>query len=474
MADAINVGAIAVEILARTEKLEAGLKGAKGQIGAFSGALAGVTAGVTNFALQMGTAAAGAMAGFIKNSFVAIGAAQDLAMSLNSDTQALLGLQYAAKNTGADAATLNIALTKMNANIGQGLAGNKNAAEGFDRLGLRIEDLAKMASTDAFSLIAEKIKALPTPAQQAQAAMDIFGKSASSLLPLLSEGAAGIAELQERYVMLSGGMSELDVSKVQLAGDLVDDLWTIVTGAANAFAVELSPFISAASTKLIEMGFNGKNAIKFVGEGFNWLQGILREVATWTVRVYQGWLSLSYLVQGIEWLSTKQWSLLEQAFNWLSEKVKSFSGGAIDLGSSSFFQSWNDQSSKAMDQTASEIMKLETMLEKDAPAAWVDSIFEQVKLGADEAAKGLEQKARERRKFAQNADTEREDNTKQKAAKANSNSFREINMSLINPNALGIGKDVDKQQLDQQKKQTGLLTKLVQNTGAGAGGAVYA
>ena len=46
-----NVGAIAIEILARTDKLEAGLKKASSGFGAFGGAVAGVTAAFASFAL---------------------------------------------------------------------------------------------------------------------------------------------------------------------------------------------------------------------------------------------------------------------------------------------------------------------------------------------------------------------------------------------------------------------------------------
>lgn len=476
MANEVNVGAIAVEILARTEKLEAGLKGARGQIGAFSGALAGVTAGVTNFALQMGVKAVGAMAGWVTNSFAAIGAAQDLAIALNSDTQALQGLQYAAKNTGSDAATLNAALTKMNTNIGQGLAGNEKAAEGFDRLGLRIEDLAGMASTDAFGLIADEIAKLPTPAQQAQAAVDIFGKSASSLIPLLSEGSAGIEELQERYSMLSGGMSELDVSKVQLAGDLMDDLGIFVKGVADQIAVNLAPFLSTAVAKMIDLGMNGQSAVTMVGKGFTWLEGILKEVAWWTVKIYQGWLSFQYVFQLLEVAFTKWYSTIERGFNGISAFIKKATFGEVDFGTSDFFANWDRESTKALDATGSEILKLQSMLDKEAPQEFIGSIFEAVKTGADEAAQKIVDLGEKRRKAARDASQtmEREEKEKKlKEPKVNSNNFRQISMSLITPQFLGLGKQsIDKEQLSEQKKTNGLLKNIAATQKFG--GATYA
>lgn len=413
-----NVGAIAVEILARTDKLQAGLDKASRGFGAFGGMVAGATAAVTNFALQAASGAVSSLTGLVAQSFESIGAAQDLAIALNADTQALQGLQYAAKSTGADTAALNAALTRMNLNIGEGLAGNKEAAEGFDRLGLKIEDLAGMGADQAFKTIADEIAKLSTPAQQAQASVDIFGKSAGALIPLLSEGSAGIDDLMSRYVELSGGMSELDVSKVQLAGDLMDDLGIFVKGVADQIAVNLAPFLSAAVTKMIDLGLNGQNAVAAVGKGFTWLEGLLKEVAWWTVKIYQGWLSFQYVFQVLEVAFTEWYSVIEQGFNGISEFIKKATFGKVDFGTSDFFANWNEQSNKALDQTGAEILNLQSMLDKEAPQEFIGSIFEAVKTGADEAAMKIVELGEKRREASREASRTLEREDKTKAAKA--------------------------------------------------------
>lgn len=417
MAAETTVGQIAVEILAKTEKLEAGLKKAGGGFNAFGGMVAGATAAVVNFGLQAATGAVSGLVGLVSQSFQSIGAAQDLAIALNADTQALQSLQYAAKNTGADAATFNAAIQKMNLQIGQGLAGNKSAAEGFDRLGLAVEDLAGMGADQAFKRIADQIRVLPTPAQQAQAAVDIFGKSASALIPLLAEGSAGIEDLQSRYIELHGEMSELDVSKVQLAGDLMDDLGVSVQGVADQIAINLAPMLSAAIQKTIELGMNGQNSAQAVGKGFTWLESVLKEVAWWTIKIYQGWLSFNYVFQILEVAFTEWYSLIERGFNGISEFVKKATFGKVDFGTSDFFKNWNRQSNAALDETGSKILELQSMLDKEAPQEFVGSIFEAAKTGADEAAQKIVELGEARRRAAREASGTLERETAEKKAK---------------------------------------------------------
>jgi hypothetical protein len=407
-----NVGAIAVEILARTEGLERGLKKGASSINAFGGMLAGATASVTAFGLSIATNAVGALAGFVSSSFQSIGAARNLAVMLNSDTQALQALQYAAKQTGSDGSSLNNALTKMNATIGEGLAGNEKAAEGFDKLGLRIEHLAGMGAPEAFKLIADQIKLLPTPAQQAEAAINIFGKSASALIPLLASGSAGISELQDRYAELSGGMSELDVSKVQLAGDLMDDLGIVVKGVADQIAVNLAPFIIYASKKLIELGFNGEGAMNAVAKGFEWVKSAAQEVATVTAWLQRGWKSFQLIFELLELGVTNFFASIESSFNWLSETLREWTD--IDMGTSTFFKSWRDQTRGAIDESIEGINELTHALDTDEPARKTGEWFDNIKSEAMEAAKSIEEIAMQRKEIAREASRsiERQDLTK--------------------------------------------------------------
>ncbi|WP_163011310.1 phage tail tape measure protein, partial [Pseudomonas viridiflava] len=94
-------------------------------------------------------------------------------------------LSFAAKLSGSSAETLGGALQKMQINIGAATAGSKELSQMFKGLGINIKDSSgKLKSSDAlFDTFVDRISKIKDPSLQAQAAVKIFGKSATELLP---------------------------------------------------------------------------------------------------------------------------------------------------------------------------------------------------------------------------------------------------------------------------------------------------
>jgi len=61
-----------------------------------------------------------------------------------------------------------------------------------------VEDLAGLSPEQQFKLIADRLAEIEDPTPRAATAMDVFGRSGTKLLAMLSGGAAGIEELQEQ------------------------------------------------------------------------------------------------------------------------------------------------------------------------------------------------------------------------------------------------------------------------------------
>ncbi|HEY2414153.1 MAG TPA: hypothetical protein VGI40_18050 [Pirellulaceae bacterium] len=109
-------------------------------------------------------------------------------------TQSLVVLQRAA---GPAFDSLTAGLQKMGINLVHANEGSKDAQESFAKLGLDTKELAKVSQDQAFATIADKIKELPTPAEKAAAAVDIFGKSGGDLIGVLNKGSTGLAEMRK-------------------------------------------------------------------------------------------------------------------------------------------------------------------------------------------------------------------------------------------------------------------------------------
>ena len=75
--------------------------------------------------------------------------------------------------------------------------GSKGAGDTLSKLGLRLSDLGRLSPDQQFELLADRISKIQDPAIRAATAMEVFGKTGTSLLPLMQDGAKGIEALKQ-------------------------------------------------------------------------------------------------------------------------------------------------------------------------------------------------------------------------------------------------------------------------------------
>jgi hypothetical protein len=183
-------------------------------------------------------------------------------------TESLAGLQHASGLAGVSSEELTGGMEKMLKTLGEAAGGSKEAREALSGLGLSYQDLMNQSPDQTFSQIADKISAIENPILRAKAAVDIFGKSGQSLLPLLTSGSAGIAAASEQAEKLGLALSRADSAKVEGANDALETMWKILQGIGNGIAVELAPFLEVIATKITEFATQGEGVLPKVKYGF--------------------------------------------------------------------------------------------------------------------------------------------------------------------------------------------------------------
>lgn len=153
-------------------------------------------------------------------------------------------LAYAAEQSGADLGTLETGLRRMQKTIAEAAAGSQSAEEALAKLGLSIEQLAGLSPDQQFMLIADRLAKLADPTERAAAAMELFGRSGTQLLPLVADGAAGIEALAERARQLGLVMATEDARAAVVFGDLVSDLWKTVKMGVFVIGSALAPVLT--------------------------------------------------------------------------------------------------------------------------------------------------------------------------------------------------------------------------------------
>lgn len=199
----------------------------------------------------------------------------DAAIKLNVTAQALSGLGFAARQSGADAATLESGLGRLNKTLGEAASGNQQAARLFDAVGVSIRDASgNVLSADKVLLqIADRFQSFEDGAQEAAIASALFGRSAGpELIQFLNQGSAGITALTDEAAAFGLVVTDEAAKAAKLFGDNLDRLKGAGEGFFNSLTTALLPALTEFSTGAAEAAKKGgllADAGRLIGEQFN-------------------------------------------------------------------------------------------------------------------------------------------------------------------------------------------------------------
>jgi hypothetical protein len=249
----------------------------------------------------------------IKQQMEAVHTTTNLAARLGMTTEALVGLQHAAKLTDVEQEQLTRSLDFFNRTLGDAQMGSASAAKAFTAIGISFKDLAGLNPEQKIGMVADQINKLGTQSQKAATVQDIFGRGSQALLGLLSEGSKGIAAYRLETEKLGLSFSQVDAAKVEMAIESLTRMRAVFTGLFRRTAIELAPYIEAAANAFIDWATAGegvghnvtsafemmtKGAVRFGAElqgiGNHWLEmkaDVADVVALWEKATPAGMLN---------------------------------------------------------------------------------------------------------------------------------------------------------------------------------------
>jgi hypothetical protein len=178
------------------------------------------------------------------------------------------GLSLAASLAGTDMETVGNAVTKANAAFANAAAGSKSAIAAFQRIGLSVDDLNGLSAADQFEKIGQAIASLPSEAEQAAAAIALFGRSGAQLLPLFQGGAKGIQQARADAEKFGLALSNVQAGNVEAMNDAFTRARGAVEGVVNQVVAYLAPALENVTTVFTDLigGIGGANIGQFIGE----------------------------------------------------------------------------------------------------------------------------------------------------------------------------------------------------------------
>jgi len=205
----------------------------------------GVSAAVGNAVLGIGAM----VGGLLKCTKAAADNADELltlADKTGITTDELQKLQYVSKFVDVEFSTLTGEMDKLERSMISARDGSKDASEAFKKLHIRVKD-SRGALRDQTEVFWEAIDALGKVKNETERdalAMQLFGKSAKELNPLIKAGSEEVNRLKEEFDELGLGMSGENLEKLSTLKDSwirLDEVWTNVK---NNLGLALLPILT--------------------------------------------------------------------------------------------------------------------------------------------------------------------------------------------------------------------------------------
>lgn len=242
---------IVLELLAKNR--------AAGEMASFSRSIDTVYRGARRMAVGLLAAAGvGGIGYMIKQEMEAVHTTTNLAARLGMSTEALVGLQHAAKLTDVEQEQLTRSMDFFNRTLGEAQMGSASAAKAFKAIGISFRDMAGLNPDQKIGLVADQINKLGTQSQKAAAVQDIFGRGSQNLLGLLGEGSKGLAAYRLETEKLGLSFSQVDAAKVEMAIESITRMRAVFTGLFRQTAIQVAPYIEVAASAFVNWATAGE------------------------------------------------------------------------------------------------------------------------------------------------------------------------------------------------------------------------
>jgi len=158
--------------------------------------------------------------------------------ALGMSRKAFQEWDYILLQSGASIDDLGLTMKTMSAAITENSA---DTAAGLSKLGLSAAQLQNMSAEEQFETLVKAFQEMPEGVEKSQLALQLFGRNAQSLMPLLNSASGSVDELRNRAYDLGLIMSDEDVDAAAAFDDALDDLNAVWTALKNKFGAQLLP-----------------------------------------------------------------------------------------------------------------------------------------------------------------------------------------------------------------------------------------
>ena len=224
------------ESLAKTDEKGQGVAATLGK-GVVAAAKFGVALGAGALA------AGGAMFAMAEKASAAVSEINDLSAKLGLSTDSIQELKFAAEQTGTPFEAFETAAAKLTKTMDAARDSNSAAGKAFAQLGISVQDSQGNLKSmdDVLPQVLKKLADMPNATERNALAMQLLGKGAMDLAPLLAQGGVGIEELTTKAHDLGLVLDEEAIAAGDNFGDTLDQVKSALGAVVTQIGINLLP-----------------------------------------------------------------------------------------------------------------------------------------------------------------------------------------------------------------------------------------
>lgn len=190
-----------------------------------------------------------------------------LSMQTGQSTQQLQEFAYASELIDVSVDTLQGSLTKLTNNMQDTMNGTGNAKASFEALGVSVTnaDGSMRSANDVFYETIDALGQVKNETERDAMSMDIFGRSAQDLNPLIIQGSQTLKAYADEAHNMGYVLDDEALSALGAVDDAYQRLQKTQEGVKNQLAVEFAPYLEEFYGDVTTMVKDGGKAIKDSG-----------------------------------------------------------------------------------------------------------------------------------------------------------------------------------------------------------------
>jgi hypothetical protein len=240
----------------------------------------------------------------------------DMSQKLNMSAQGFQEWRYILGQSSVDIGVLQGGMKKLSESAVAG-------SESFKTLGISQEELSSLSTEELFNITIAQLSEMEAGNERTALAADLFGRSATELLPILNEGADGLEKMRKQAEDYGLVMSDESVKASDDFGDSVSLMQQTLTGMKNRMMSEFLPSLTLVTDGLAKLFTGDTSGLDSINDG---ISGFVDKIAQAIPQIIEVGGSIiqslvSALMQNMPLLVTAAFDLISQFAGFVLENL---------------------------------------------------------------------------------------------------------------------------------------------------------